>query len=463
MYRQQVKIINTFHMFFDALSVVAAGYSSYATCAAYFPGQGSIPWLHFTLSIIFMILANNYFLGRRALYSDRKLSFLKMFRGICDIIISDFIIIAIGMIFMKSLYPYRLFYLLLLAYLLLYLLCERMLIRLYYNRPYNKNGNSRKVLLVGDRERGQIIVDHMHEQLSWGHEIVGYIPIKRNDYNGFDKPDTILKLLQTETIDEIIFALDADPCFDLRGILQRCKVLGVTARVVPALWTPGEKFMGIERLQGIPFLTFQGNNFNASGLLYKRVLDILGGFVGTLIFLMIYPFVALAIKADSPGPVLFKQLRVGQNGRKFYVYKFRSMYTDAEARKRELMQNNEMNGAIFKIKDDPRITKVGKWLRKTSVDEVPQFLNVILGQMSLVGTRPPTTDEVEMYQDWQYKRISVKPGITGLWQISGRSTIINFDEIVALDNSYIENWRFLDDIKILAKTVWVVLIGKGAE
>jgi lipopolysaccharide/colanic/teichoic acid biosynthesis glycosyltransferase len=139
------------------------------------------------------------------------------------------------------------------------------------------------------------------------------------------------------------------------------------------------------------------------------------------------------------------------------------MYIDAEARKKDYMGDNEMNGAIFKMKDDPRITKVGRWLRKTSIDEIPQFLNVLRGEMSLVGTRPPTIDEVEQYQDWHYKRISAKPGITGLWQISGRNEITDFDKIVELDTIYLENWRFLDDIKILLKTIWVVLKGRGAQ
>jgi lipopolysaccharide/colanic/teichoic acid biosynthesis glycosyltransferase len=204
------------------------------------------------------------------------------------------------------------------------------------------------------------------------------------------------------------------------------------------------------------------SNFNAAGLLYKRVLDLVGGFVGTLVVLIIYPFVAAAIKLDSPGPVFFKQKRMGSHGRIFNLYKFRTMYRDAEQRRQELMAQNEMNGAMFKMADDPRITRVGRWLRKTSLDEFPQFLNVLIGKMSLVGTRPPMIEEVEAYQPEHLKRISAKPGITGLWQVSGRNKITDFDKVVELDCSYLDNWRFFDDIKILFKTVLVVLQRKGA-
>lgn len=214
--------------------------------------------------------------------------------------------------------------------------------------------------------------------------------------------------------------------------------------------------------QNVPFLIIKKDNFNATGLLYKRILDMVGGIVGILLLFLMYPFVTVAIKLDSKGPVLFKQKRVGKNGRIFNLYKFRSMYQDAEQQKQALLKMNEMRGAIFKLKDDPRINRVGKWLRRTSLDEFPQFLNVIRGEMSLVGTRPPTLDEVEKYEPQHLRRISAKPGITGLWQISGRNKISDFDDIVKLDCEYLDNWRFLDDIRILLKTILIVFQRTGA-
>lgn len=184
----------------------------------------------------------------------------------------------------------------------------------------------------------------------------------------------------------------------------------------------------------------------------------MAGIVGVILSSPIMLVTAIAIKLDSPGPILFKQTRVGQNGRHFKMYKFRSMYIDAEERKKELLEQNELEGGVmFKIKDDPRITRVGKFIRKTSIDELPQFFNILGGSMSLVGTRPPTLDEVEKYETSQWRRISIKPGLTGMWQVSGRSNIKSFDEIVELDTEYIDNWTLGMDIKIIFKTILVLL------
>lgn len=198
-------------------------------------------------------------------------------------------------------------------------------------------------------------------------------------------------------------------------------------------------------------------------LLIKRVMDIVGGLVGMLITLVFFPFVAIAIKMDSPGPVLFSQIRIGRNGRRFKIYKFRSMYMDAEERKKELEKQNEIQGLMFKIENDPRITRVGKFIRKTSIDELPQFYNVVKGDMSLVGTRPPTADEFEKYNQYYRRRISMTPGLTGLWQVSGRNEIDNFDDVVKYDLEYIDGWSLTLDVKILLRTIWVVIAGRGSK
>lgn len=195
----------------------------------------------------------------------------------------------------------------------------------------------------------------------------------------------------------------------------------------------------------------------------KRILDIVGGFVGCCLTAVLFLFVAPAIYIKSPGPIFFLQVRVGKNGRKFKFYKFRSMYMDAEERKREFMKQNEMNGLMFKIQNDPRIIPgIGTFIRKTSIDEFPQFWNVLKGDMSLVGTRPPTVDEYEQYEFHHKSRLAGKPGVTGLWQVSGRNKIKDFEDIVALDNQYIQNWSISLDIKLLFKTVRVVCQRDGA-
>ena len=205
-------------------------------------------------------------------------------------------------------------------------------------------------------------------------------------------------------------------------------------------------------------------------------MDICGGIVGCILTGIIFIFIAPAIYIQSPGPIFFKQKRIGQNGKHFYMYKFRSMYMDAEERKKALMKQNKMSdGMMFKIDDDPRIigsekkdkngnpAGIGNFIRRTSLDEFPQFFNVLKGDMSLVGTRPPTLDEWEKYDLHHRVRMSIKPGITGLWQISGRSDITDFEEVVRLDREYIQNWSIWLDLKILVKTVGVVLRHEGAE
>ena len=207
----------------------------------------------------------------------------------------------------------------------------------------------------------------------------------------------------------------------------------------------------------------------------KRLVDILGGIVGSVLALLIMLIIGPIIKKQSPGPILYSQMRIGKNGKRFRIYKIRSMYMDADERKKELMEQNRVkDGMMFKLDYDPRIignrilpdgtkqTGIGEFIRKTSLDEFPQFFNVVRGDMSLVGTRPPTVDEWEKYEFHHRARLAVKPGITGMWQVSGRSEITDFEEVVKLDTEYITNWSYGLDIKILLKTVSAVFRGKGA-
>jgi len=192
----------------------------------------------------------------------------------------------------------------------------------------------------------------------------------------------------------------------------------------------------------------------------KRFIELSGTLLGLIIISPILFAIAIAIKLDSKGPILFKQKRVGQYGKEFYIYKFRSMHVDAEEKLQELKKYNQTNELMFKMFDDPRITKIGKFLRKYSLDELPQLFNVIKGEMSLVGFRPPLPSEVNKYKNWHYVRFAMKPGLTGPWQVSGRSKIKKFDEVINLEYQYSKDWSLVKDIKILFKTVPVVLFGK---
>jgi exopolysaccharide biosynthesis polyprenyl glycosylphosphotransferase len=466
MLQQQVYIINTILMVLDAVCIIVSGYGAYYI--KYFQSYGT--WMVdtnvFTASVMLVMFLNNYMMGKFKLYSDiRQPSYPSLLWSIVKALVIDFGVLSVGIVLLRQTTYSRLFLLSFAGLCFVSIAGCRIVVQLYFDKISRKSFSARKILVVGDKKRGQYVKELLNSQLSWGHEVIGTLPV----INAVDqKPATngiindFADILRSHTVDEVVFAMDGDRSINLAPFLDTCKKIGIPARILPALWQPGSKAMSIERCQNVPFLTIRATNFNAAGLLYKRVLDLVGGLIGSLAVLILYPFVAVAIKLDSPGPVLFKQKRMGSHGRIFNLYKFRTMYQDAEQRRQELMAQNEMNGAMFKMANDPRITPVGRWLRKTSLDEFPQFLNVLRGEMSLVGTRPPMIEEVEAYKPEHLKRISAKPGITGLWQVSGRNKITDFDQIVDLDCNYLDNWRFADDLKILLKTVQVVLQRKGA-
>ena len=466
MLQQQVYVLNAILMALDAMCVVAAGYAAYYVQYYLSGGLWSMDTNAFVASVVLVMFLNNYVLGKFDLYSDRKLlSHLSLIWNIFKGVVVDFVILSTGIFLFRQLDYSRAFLILFAALSFTFIVSQRILSHIYINRVSKNGFNVRKILVVGNQDRAKIVSDVLESQLSWGHEIVGRVAIQKKESSteiSFENTEGFSGVLRDNAIDEVIFAIDKDRSVDLSSYLDICKKMGVPARILPALWKPSSPDLSVEKCQDVPFLTIQGDNFNATGLFYKRILDLAGGLIGTLGFVIMYPFVGAAIKLDSPGPVLFKQQRVGRHGREFLLYKFRSMYQDAEQRKREFLKRNKMQGAMFKLRDDPRITRVGKWLRITSLDESPQFLNVLRGEMSLVGTRPPTPEEVEEYQPWHLRRISAKPGITGLWQVSGRSDIAAFEKVVELDCKYLENWRFADDLKILFKTILTVIRCRGA-
>ena len=286
---------------------------------------------------------------------------------------------------------------------------------------------------------------------------VGYICMSREEMSGeyIGCLEDLETLIREYNIDQVYIMHKNNHTLDyIQHYLDICIDMGVTARLIIDIYKRRKANSFVSSVGTYPIITYHTISLNGFESAIKRLIDILGSVFGIILASPIMLITAIAIKIDSPGPVMFKQTRVGKNGRHFKIYKFRSMYRDAEARKKELMEQNEIKGGVmFKMKDDPRITRVGKVIRKLSIDELPQFFNVLFGSMSLVGTRPPTLDEVDKYERNQWKRISIKPGITGMWQTSGRSTIDDFDKIVELDVEYIDNWSLWLDVKILFKTV----------
>lgn len=313
-----------------------------------------------------------------------------------------------------------------------------------------------KVLVITQKAMEKEVVETLTKNLDVNFQIVEVVLIE-------EMAKDFLEQATLMALDEVFIYAPDLPQKKAQTIINSFDEMGVNSHYCVELPGTQSERSKIESFGNFSVITYTRFQSSYKRLLIKRVMDIAGGIIGMAITLIFFPFVALAIKIDSPGPVLFSQVRIGRNGRRFKIYKFRSMYLDAEERKKELEKQNEIQGLMFKMENDPRITKVGRFIRKTSIDELPQFYNVVKGDMSLVGTRPPTADEFEKYNQYYRRRISMTPGLTGMWQVNGRSDVENFDDVVKYDLEYIDNWSLTLDMKILLRTIWVVIAGRGSK
>ena len=274
--------------------------------------------------------------------------------------------------------------------------------------------------------------------------------------------DNLVTYATRSVVDQVVINLPSEN-FLIADFVSQFEMMGLPVAVnIAALEFVTNSEKAIQRFGNSSVVNFSTTFYRSSDVALKRMMDIIGSLFGLVICGIVSIFLVPLIKKDG-GPAIFAQDRVGRNGRIFKFYKFRSMRVDAEEIKKDLMSQNQMQGGMFKIENDPRVTKIGHFIRKTSLDELPQFWNVLKGDMSLVGTRPPTLDEYMKYTPEQKRRLSFKPGITGLWQISGRSNITNFDDVVKLDVTYLDGWTIWKDIEILLKTIKVVVMKDGAK
>lgn len=350
------------------------------------------------------------------------------------------------------------------------------LLKVFYNSKF-----SSKLLIVTDTANAEQVLKSLSNYFDWSRAICG-VCILDGTYNVSSAADksklpeiegrqivcsrnNFLEYTSHNNVDEIFVIVNSfynDE--NLREQLVQIEEMGIKISVNIDLFNYAPtSYAKIDKIGSFHTVSISRNYHSYKEKFAKKVLDYTGGIVGFLIFCVAYLIFAPIIKLDSKGPVLFAQPRIGKNGRIFKCYKFRSMRSDAEELKKELMKDNEMSGLMFKMENDPRITRVGKFIRKTSIDELPQFINVLKGDMSLVGTRPPTVDEYEHYEPRHKARVSMTTGLTGLWQVSGRSNIKDFNDVVRLDMEYIDNWSIWLDIKIILLTIKVVLFGKGAS
>ncbi len=325
------------------------------------------------------------------------------------------------------------------------------------------------MIAITMKDRAAHLVHNLDREEDWVRTLSGFIVMDDDmvsqEIDGVKvvaNAHTMMTYIKNEIVDEVYIDVNENIRKHLKPLVMNLEDMGITVHIRIEVLDGFDGYStSLGTIGNIPVVTFANREFDYKELAVKRLMDIVGSLVGMLIMLVAMIFVVPAIKLESKGPVFFKQKRVGKNGRYFYIYKFRSMYQDAEERKKELMSQNEMSGLMFKMKDDPRITKVGKFIRKTSIDELPQFINVFLGDMSLVGTRPPTVNEFMQYEGHHKRRLSMKPGITGMWQAYGRKTVTDFEDIVKMDLEYIDNWSIGLDIKILFKTIASVVTTGG--
>ena len=343
--------------------------------------------------------------------------------------------------------------------------------RLYAARGVSRFGRlvsgDRNLLIVGSGDRAARVATVLEEAEAWGYHLVGIVPespdaLPDSRLGGYPRIplSQFGEAIKRHTVDEVIFVVSKDALAGLEEIFLLCEEEGVKTRVMLSFFPHVTSKVYLEALQDLPLLTFTTTPQNDYLLLVKNGIDLVLACSLLVLTAPLFALIALSIKTTSRGPIIFRQVRCGLGGREFVFYKFRSMVENAEATQGQLQHLNEMSGPVFKIGKDPRCTPVGRFLRKFSLDELPQLVNILKGDMSFVGPRPPLPREVENYQRWQRRRLRMKPGLTCLWQVRGRNEI-DFDEWMKLDLQYIDNWSLLLDVKIALKTIPIVLLGKG--
>ncbi|MGB8887798.1 MAG: sugar transferase [Candidatus Korobacteraceae bacterium] len=329
-------------------------------------------------------------------------------------------------------------------------------------------GRYHYLLIVGCGPRAREMATLIEESRGMGLRLVGFVDPDSGDVatanlGGYDvyPLSSVAGILQKRVVDEIVFAVDLQDLARLEPVLQHCADLGIRTRVQLEFLPAAYSRVYLENFREVQLLSLSSAPDSELRLFFKRVFDVVLSLVSLLVLSPLLLCIAAMIRITSPGPVLFRQTRCGLGGRRFTLYKFRSMINNAEQMRAELHQLNELDGPVFKISDDPRITTVGRWLRRFSLDELPQLWNIFCGEMSFVGPRPAVPEEVEQYEDWQRRRLRMRPGLTCTWVLEGRNHI-DFNRWMQLDLKYIDNWSLWLDTKIFLRTIPIVLSGRGA-
>ncbi len=348
------------------------------------------------------------------------------------------------------------------------LICIRRLVwRAVVYRRYERGIERRNILIVGTGRVGQALRHHIETIRHLGYSFKGYVHVPgldselpSNSREVLGSIDEVLELARMHFVDEVFLSAPCERVL-VKRLVEQAREASVDIRVVPDLYDGLAWNSPVEYIGQFPTIPLHRGEAPVIGMMLKRVLDIALSSIGLVVLSPLMIAIAFAVRSDSEGPILYSSERIGKKGRVFRCFKFRTMVRDAERRRAEILHMNERESVLFKISNDPRITRVGRWLRKYSLDELPQLVNVLRGDMSLVGPRPPIASEVKRYQLNHLRRLDVVPGITGLWQVQARQDP-SFDSYISLDTAYIENWSLWLDIKIIVRTLAVVAAGTGA-
>ncbi len=467
MFKEKEAVLRRFLIFVDACVLVLA--YLFAILINSLVGPESVPILKYWLALAFAIPYWGLALYAFGLYrSIRTRTYLEILWAVVKAAAVTFLLLGTFIFLFKLTFVSRMFFLLFMGFGFFLIWLEKTLIFMSSHYVRRQGLNTRRLLIVGTGRRAIDFVKRIDSHPEWGFEVLGAIddePGRGVQQVGrlavVGALEDIPSIFHRDAVDEVVFLVPRSRLNALQGAIDDCETEGVVVTVAVDLFDTKLARSSVTELDGLPLLRFRTTHAQEWELLLKRIFDFSASGLGLLLLSPLFLVMAVLIKATSKGPVFFKQDRLGLAGRRFRLYKFRTMRLGAHDILSDVADLNSMTTPEFRAKKTTWITPIGRFMRKFSIDELPQLMNVFVGHMSIVGPRPTVPDEVEKYKDWQRRRFSMKPGITCLWQVNGRNNI-GFEDWMKLDLEYLDNWSLWMDAKILMKTVPVVLFGIGA-
>lgn len=434
----------------DAFSIDLFGYNLLGDASKSFSGNN---WVYFIIGFISLMILDWQGFYKRAFFASRRITVWSLFKS-CVLTI----ICLVLLFYMSKTVAPRGIIMLFGPIAFFSVLIKEEIFRFAYKIQFGQSQFRKRVILIGAQDDNARLRAEIRKRAQTEMDIVAELDLNETSI------EQLLHVLHEHGVNGVIINAKHTFFGQVEKAILACELEGVETWLVADFFKTQISRTSFDDFYGQPVLVFHSGPESSWQSLAKQICDLVGAFALFLFFLIPMVIAAVLIKLTSPGPIFFKQKRSGLNGRPFTMYKFRSMETNAEQRQHEIAAMNEMSGPVFKVTNDPRITPIGRWLRKFSIDECPQLFNVLRGEMSLVGPRPLPVEEVKRFDDLAHRRrLSVKPGLTCLWQVSGRNDVSNFKDWVRLDLEYIDNWSLWLDVKILCRTIPVVLLAKGAK